>query len=125
MHSVLETDTFSKSVKELGLSEEERVGIHVALSENPELGDLIKGTGGARKWRFRKAGHGKSGGYRVVSYYAAVDVPVFLLDIYDKSEKVNLSQSERNELKRFLATVAENYRASSRAKTKTRIKSER
>ena len=44
-------------------------------------GDLIPGTGGARKFRFAKAGMGKRSGYRIISYYAADDVPVFLLDV--------------------------------------------
>ena len=47
----------------------------------------------------------------MVTYYAAEDVPVFLLDVFGKGEKVNLSKRERNELKKVLSTLAEEYRA--------------
>jgi len=47
-------------------------------------------------------GKGKSGGYRVISYFGGDDVPVFLLNVFAKGDKVNLSKAERNELKRIL-----------------------
>ena len=58
-------------------------------------GELIPGTGGASKFRFPKAGMGKRSGYRVISYFAAEDVPVFLLDVLDKGERLNLSEAEK------------------------------
>jgi hypothetical protein len=79
VHSVIETDDFVKDADDAGLSEAEVFDIVVRLSENPKLGDLISGTGGARKWRIPARGKGKRGGARVVSYFAADDVPVFLL----------------------------------------------
>lgn len=114
MHTVLETSVFSRSAKEVGLSEEDRLDIAMALSENPLLGDAIPGTGGARKFRYAAPGRGKRGGYRVITFYAARDVPVFLLDIFAKGERVNLSRAECNELRAMLGTLAEEYRASVR-----------
>jgi hypothetical protein len=73
-------------------------------------GDLIEGTGGARKLRVAGRGKGKSGGYRVVTFYAADDVPVFLLDLYGKGEKANLTQAEKNALRAILASLADEYR---------------
>jgi hypothetical protein len=115
MHSVIETDVFGRSADAL-LSEDERLAITTAISANPMLGQLMVGTGGARKVRFPGRGKGKSGGFRVVTFYAADDVPVFLLDVFSKGEKVNLSKAERNELKGILGKLADGWRASVRAK---------
>ena len=54
---------------------------------------------------------GKSAGVRVVWYYAAEDVPVYLLAVFDKGEKINLSKHERNELRKELTGIAEDYRS--------------
>ena len=48
------------------------------------------GTGGARKVRFAKTGHGKSGGYRVITYYGGDDIPVFLMDVYAKGARQSI-----------------------------------
>jgi hypothetical protein len=45
-----------------------------AIAEDPLEGEIIPGTGGARKRRFAGRGRGKSGGYRVISFYAGDDV---------------------------------------------------
>ena len=73
-------------------------------------GFVIPGTGGARKIRFSGRGKGKSGGYRVITFYAGADVPVFLLNVFVKGEKVDLSQAECNELCKELAELADDYR---------------
>lgn len=73
MHTVLETDTFKREADRL-LTEDERMKITAAISENPQIA-TIPGSGGARKVRFGTSAKGKSGGYRVVTYYAADDVP--------------------------------------------------
>ncbi|MFA6279604.1 MAG: type II toxin-antitoxin system RelE/ParE family toxin [Bdellovibrionales bacterium] len=70
----------------------------------------MKGTGGARKIRFAGRGKGKSGGYRVIAFYAGKEIPVFLLSLFSKGEKANLSQAERNELKQILGSIADVYK---------------
>lgn len=116
MQTVVETQAFRRAANDAGLSDDERQAITNLIAANPKIGDLIEGTGGARKFRFAGRGKGKSGGYRVITFYAADDVPVFLLDLYGKGEKVNLSKSERNELKGILGTIADEWRASAAAK---------
>ncbi len=81
-------------------------------------GDLIPGTGGARKIRFGAKGKGKSGGYRVITYYAAEDVPVFLLALVSKAQRADISQADRNALRQILGTLADEYRAGIRAKVR-------
>ena len=103
---------FLADAKAAGLSDEEMHRIAVFLSENPLAGDLMRGTGGARKVRFARQnkGKGKSGGYRTIHFFGGADVPVFALAIVDKSERANLSKAERNELRSILSTLADDYR---------------
>lgn len=82
-------------------------------------GELIPGTGGARKFRFAKSGMGKRSGYRIISYYAADDVPVFLLDVLDKGARLNLSPGEKNQLKKVLGRVANEYRKATKDKIRS------
>jgi hypothetical protein len=111
MHCVTETHTFRRAADDSGMTEDELVRLKNFLSENPDAGDLIVGTGGARKLRFAKAGRGKSGSYRVVTYFTGDDIPVFLMDVYAKGEKINLTAAERAELKKELESFADEYRA--------------
>jgi len=110
MHTVVETLAYLTSAKEERVSDEERADIVTYLAENPEAGAIMPGTGGARKVRFAAHGRGKSGGYRIITFFASDDMPVFLLDMYSKSSQENLSQADRNELKQVLAALVENYR---------------
>lgn len=106
------------------MTDDEVMRLKNLLADNPSAGELIVGTGGARKYRFAKPGRGKSAGYRVITYYAAEDIPVFLMDVYAKGEKVNLTQAERVELKKELETFAEEYRATIRNKVREMRRSE-
>jgi hypothetical protein len=115
-HAICETHAFCRAAAEAGMTADEVVRLIVFLSENPDAGDLIKGKGGARKLRFAPMGRGKRGGYRVVTYYCADDIPVFLMDVYAKGDKVNLSARERVELKKELELFAEEYRAGVRTR---------
>lgn len=124
-HCVIETHSFVNGAAEVGLDEEDRRRIILHLSQHPTAGDLIKGTGGARKLRFAFRGRGKSGGVRVITYFASDDIPVFLLDVFDKTEKINLTPAERNALKVELANMAEQYREANQEKIRDLRKVER
>jgi hypothetical protein len=114
MQTIIQTPTFLADCHGAGLSDEEVSEIVRAISLEPMIGDIIPGTGGARKRRFPGRGKGKSGGYRTVSYFAADDVPVLLLALINKGARANLSQAERNELRKELAGYASDYRESVR-----------
>jgi hypothetical protein len=47
-------------------------------------------------------GKGKSGGARIITHFVITDATVYLLSIYDKSEKENLSDNELKELLMFI-----------------------
>jgi hypothetical protein len=110
MHAAIETPDFLADAKAAGIGDEERSKIVDALARNPIAGDEIPGTAGARKVRFRGRGKGKSGGYRVITFYTGEDIPLFLLNVFAKGDKVDLSQAERNELRKELSDLAEDYR---------------
>ncbi|MGZ5924111.1 MAG: type II toxin-antitoxin system RelE/ParE family toxin [Rhizomicrobium sp.] len=111
MHAVIETSAFLGDAAAAGMSEEERFAVVNFIAENPTAGVVMPGTGGARKIRFAGRGKGKSGGYRVVTYFAAPDIPVFMLAVINKGERANLSKTEQNELRKELSAIAEDYRA--------------
>jgi hypothetical protein len=110
MQTVIETPDFLRDAKAARLTESERANIVVYLAERPDAGEEIPGTGGARKIRFAGRGKGKSGGYRVITFYTGDDIPVFLLNIFAKGDRVNLTKAERNELRTILADVTSAYR---------------
>ena len=91
------------------LSQEERSSIINYLAVHPCAGVILQGTGGIRKLRWSAAGKGKSGGVRVVYYYHSSTIPLFLLTVFGKSEKANLSKSERNDLAKLTALLLNNY----------------
>jgi hypothetical protein len=112
MHTVIETPAYLSSAKDENVSEEERIEIVSFLASNPDAGDIMAGTGGARKVRFGGRGKGKSGGYRIITFYADEDIPVFLLDIYSKDTQANLSKADRNELRKILTVLPQIWRES-------------
>jgi hypothetical protein len=120
MHAVIETSAYLNDAAAAGVSDDERSGIVNFVAANPMAGVLMPGTGGARKLRFAGRGKGKSGGYRVVTYYAASDVPVFLLAVINKGERANLSKAEQNVLRNELSVIADDYRTGQTAHSRRR-----
>jgi hypothetical protein len=110
MQTVIETPDFITDAKKAGISLSEREEIVKLLARDPRAGDLIPGSGGARKVRFAGRGKGKSGGFRVITYFAGEDIPVFLLNVFSKGDRVNLSKAEVNILRTALAGLADEYR---------------
>ena len=96
--------------KVAGMTDGEREAVVMMLATNPGAGVEIPGTGGARKVRVAGRGKGKSGGYRVITFYTGEQMPVFLLNVFSKGDRVDLSQAERNELRKELAGLADDYR---------------
>ena len=96
MHTVIETNAYHRAAKLAGVDDDERSAIVDLIAENPEAGDIMPGCGGARKLRVAREGGGKSGGYRVVTYFAGEAFPVFLLTVFPKNVKTNLTKDEQN-----------------------------
>ena len=111
MQTVIETESYLRAAKDAKMSEDEMASAVELVATDPESGDVMQGTGGVRKARLAGRGKGKSGGYRVVWYYGGGDIPVFLLTVFGKGEKANLSQGERNALRSLTATLRKSLSA--------------
>lgn len=97
------------------LSAEELHTALTAIAQDPLAGDLLKGTGGVRKLRVKGDGRGKSGGARVIYYFYDSENPIYLLTVFAKKEKDNLSEAERNALKKLTAELKAALRAGPRS----------
>lgn len=96
VHTVIETSAYLAAAKDAGMTAEEQQVVVDLIAANPEAGDIMPGCSGARKLRVARPGSGKSGGYRVISYFAGENVPVFLLTVFPKNMKSNLTKAEQN-----------------------------
>ncbi len=103
--TVVETGSFQERAKSRMSSEE--IGSAITMiARKPTCGRLIKGAVGIRKVRFAVGGRGKSGGVRIIYYFYSEDIPVFLLTVFAKNEKSDLTQVER----KMLASLARELR---------------
>ena len=97
MVTVAETREFSRRADGLmGQADKEALVFYLAC--HPDAGALISGTGGLRKLRWSAGGKGKRGGARVIYYFHSEKMPLYLLTVYGKSEKADLSPEQRREL---------------------------
>lgn len=113
LQTIVETPEFLRRARGL-LTEQDRDELLDFLASNPMAGDLMQGTGGARKLRWAAHGKGKRGGARVITFYGGPQVPVFLLTVFGKGERANLTKAERNELRTILAHLVAEYRRGAR-----------
>lgn len=111
MQTVVEMPEFLRCAKKSGLSEDEKDDIIDLIADNPETGDEISGTGGVRKVRIAGKGKGKSGGYRVITFFSGPDIPAFLLSMYGKGQKENITAAEKNTFKIVTSAIADEYRS--------------
>jgi len=98
LYSFRESSLFSRDVYRY-LTEDDYLALQQFLVEYPAEGDLIRGTGGLRKLRWRAPGRGKRGGTRVIYYWADARGYIFLLDLYPKSEQEDLTTPEIKQLR--------------------------
>lgn len=103
LYSFRETKSFTKNVSSL-LSEENYFTFQDYLQENHHLGDVIPGGGGLRKIRWRAKGKGKSGGVRIIYYFASEKGYLYLMAIYSKNQQTDLN---KDELKKLAGQVRE------------------
>jgi len=101
-----ETSVFTRQIGAL-IPDDDYREFQQELIFNPKAGDVIKGSGGLRKIRWRSAAKGKRGGIRIIYYWYVADKEIYLLLAYGKNEKANLSTKETGILK---SLVEENMR---------------
>ncbi|MBI4864496.1 MAG: toxin [Candidatus Riflebacteria bacterium] len=115
---IVETRSFTKQLKAY-LADEEYRKLQAFLTDDPEAGDVIAGTGGLRKvrWSDRQRGKGKRGGLRVIYCYFREDLQLYLMTLYDKDEADDLTVEQRRFLRAAL-TQEKLARKAARAKRK-------
>jgi hypothetical protein len=107
--SVIEFAAYRRRAQEL-LTREEQDAVVDLVAYEPTCGDLIPGSHGLRKVRVGREGRGKRGGARVVYYFHEIDVPIFLLALYAKNEKGDLTLRETRELGELARRVVLQWR---------------
>lgn len=107
LHVVAEMSAYLARADHVGMSDEDRQRVVEALAKDPEAGDLIRGTGGVRKLRVAREGEGKSGGWRVLSVYLGPNRPVYLISVFAKKDRANVSMRDRNSLAKLIKILKE------------------
>ena len=93
---------FDKQWKAMNLTDDDLRRLEDLILENPEIGDVMQGTGGLRKLRFSFSDRGKSGSSRVYYINIVRKEKIFLITAYPKNVKDNLSKAERNNIKQLV-----------------------
>jgi mRNA-degrading endonuclease RelE of RelBE toxin-antitoxin system len=90
MFIFVETKLFTRLFDEMFSDDAELAKLQDFLSVNPEVGDIIPGSGGVRKMRWAAPGRGKRGGVRIIYYLRSKQGQIWLLTLYPKSETDNI-----------------------------------
>lgn len=102
---VVRTKAFANEIKRYAskrkLSLQDLEKLEDKLVKNPDLGDLISGTGGVRKVRLKSVSKGTRGGFRVCYFDDPPHEELILLDIYPKNEQEDLTADEKKGLKQI------------------------
>ncbi len=107
---IIQISVFAKKVEGLirtrKLLKEDFEDFKRVIAEHPDLGDIIPGAGGVRKIRLKSASGGKRGGFRVCYYFHEIELgEIFLITIYSKNEKEDLTPAEKKDLKSLAAII--------------------
>ena len=103
----IQTKEFSSNWERLGFRDDDLRRLELDIMSDPSKYPVMQGTGGLRKARFAFENQGKSGGVRVCYVDFVIKETIYLITIYPKNEKDNLSKDERNEIKKMI-TLLEN-----------------
>ena len=99
------TEPFRKCWKAMGLSEDDLKKLEEILLENPQLGDVIEGTGGARKMRILIENRGKSGGGRVIYVDVFEKDKLYFLLAYPKNVQDNLTPDQKKQVRKLVEAI--------------------
>ena len=102
--TVVELTTFLRAAAKVW-SDDERAEFVDYVAANPEAGDVIPETGGLRKLRWGRQGSGKRGGVRVIYYVYDLEMPLYLITVYAKAARGDLSPDEKRTLTALAAEL--------------------
>jgi hypothetical protein len=106
--TVVETHRFIRDV-EGSLTDDERTALIDFIAHHPEAGNVMPGTGGVRKLRWGVSGRGKRGGVRAIYYFYNETQPIFLITVFAKNEKADLTQAQKNAMRQLTAELIATY----------------
>ena len=98
---IVETSVFTRLVCQL-MEDEQYRKLQLVLIDNPKAGAVIPGSGGLRKVRWSLAGQGKRGGVRVIYYWAGRLNEIYMLYVYSKNVRSDLSREQLRQLKQVV-----------------------
>lgn len=97
----IETPIFTHDIQQF-MPDDLYAALQRQLAEQLDFGDLIEGTGGVRKVRWRLPGTGKSGGVRVIYYWRTAGDQILMLLVYKKAKQEDLTPSQKRSLRRIV-----------------------
>jgi hypothetical protein len=100
----VETATFVRQSEDVWEDAEREAFVNF-IAWNPEAGDIIPETGGVRKVRWSRSGKGRRGGARVIYFYHNVDRPLYLLMVYAKARREDLTPDEKQTVRKLAAAL--------------------
>lgn len=98
---IIETSVFTRLIREL-MSDDDYRDLQLALVERPDMGDLIPGSGGLRKIRWKRDCLGKRGGVRIIYYWVINDQHIRMLYVYPKNKQENLTAEQLAVLRKIV-----------------------
>nr|WP_325299254.1 type II toxin-antitoxin system RelE/ParE family toxin [uncultured Dysosmobacter sp.] len=99
------TTPFRKSWSAMGLNDDNLLDLEAILLENPQVGDVIEGTGGARKMRIQLEGRGKRGGGRVIYLDVFEHENLYLLFAYPKNVQDDLTPDQKKAIRKMIEEI--------------------
>jgi mRNA-degrading endonuclease RelE of RelBE toxin-antitoxin system len=100
----VETAVFLRQAEDVWEDAEREAFVNF-IAWNPETGDVIPETGGVRKVRWSRSGTGRRGGARVIYFYHNADRPVYLLMVYAKARREDLTPDEKKTVRKLAAVL--------------------
>lgn len=106
----IQTNEFTRNWDDLGFNDDDLRRLELQIMSDPQIGAVMRGTGKLRKMRFALGNSGKSGGTRVCYVDFLSLETIYLITVYPKSAKENLTSAERNDIKKMIDKLEENLK---------------
>ncbi len=101
----VETDLFRRTWKAMGLSDSDLFILQEIILSNPQVGDVIPETGGARKMRIQLEGRGKRGGGRVIYVDIYEAETIYLLMAYPKNVQEDMTGDQKKAIRQIIEQI--------------------
>lgn len=99
------TEPFRRCWKAMGLNDDSLLALEALLLKDPQMGDVIEGTGGARKLRIQLEGRGKRGGGRVIYLDVFEQENLYLLFAYPKNVQEDLTPEQKKAIRNMIEAI--------------------